>query len=163
MQNRPFRVQNVIVSKSLSMGILFCRCFPLWLRTNGRISVAGRPKVSLQPKGAVCVLDAKSNPCRTTFWKIATSGAMAKSQGWKRPKDAECLKAPFTGKLDGFGKMTLIVSNKVYFLGKSIFLPLGKKIVAVKPRWIIKFSFAPRPLKVQFLGNGWSNGNISPS
>lgn len=49
---------------------------------------------------------------------------MAKSQGWKRPEDAECLKAPFTGKLDGFGKMTLIVSNKVYFLGKSIFLPL---------------------------------------
>ena len=76
---------------------------------------------------------------------------MAKSQGWKRPEDAECLKVPFTGKLDGFGKMTLIVSNKVYFLGKSIFLPLGKKIVAVKPRWIIKFSFAPRPLKVRFM------------
>ena len=89
---------------------------------------------------------------------------MAKSQGWKRPEDAECLKAPFTGKLDGFGKMTLIVANKVYFLGNSIFLPLGKKIVAVKPRWIIKFSFAPRPLKVQFLGNGCgANGNISPS
>lgn len=105
----------------------------------------------------------KIKPCRTTFWKIATSGAMAKSQGWKRPEDAECLKAPFTGKLDGFGKMTLILSNKVYFLGKSIFLSLGKKIVAVKPRWIIKFSFAPRPLKVQFLGNGWGNGNISPS
>ena len=33
--------------------------------------------------------------------------------------------------------MTLIVSNKVYFLGKSIFLSLGKKIVAVKPRWIL--------------------------
>lgn len=47
--------------------------------------------------------------------------------GLEAAKDAECLKAPFTGKLDGFGKMTLIVSNKVYFLGKSIFLPLGKK------------------------------------
>ena len=86
------------------------------------------------------------------------------SQRRKRQKMPNASKHLFYRKAGrGFGKMTLILSNKVYFLGKSIFLSLGKKIVAVKPRWIIKFSFAPRPLKVQFLGNGWGNGNISPS
>lgn len=68
------------------LGYLHCRsCFAgtflCGSERTGELSVAGRPKVSLAAKGRVCVLDAKSNPCRTTFWKIATSGANGQISG----------------------------------------------------------------------------------
>jgi hypothetical protein len=50
----------------------------------------------------VYALAVKSSHCRITFWKIALFGAMAKSQVWKQPEDAGCLKVRFTEKPDGF-------------------------------------------------------------
>lgn len=79
---------------------------------NERENIRSRQAEGIAAAKGRCVrFGRKITSCRTTFWKIATSGATAKSQGWKRPEDAECLKAPFTGKLEGFGKMTLIVSR----------------------------------------------------
>ena len=74
-----------------------------------------------RPDSAACALGAKSNPCRTTFRKTAFSGSMAVSPAWRRPEDAGCRQAPFTGKPEAFGMATPIASNKVYFLGKFVF------------------------------------------
>ena len=136
-----------------SLPIWSCRCFPSWLRMSGRTSAAGRPKALRRPNSVVCALAVRSNPCRTTFWKTATFGSQATSPAWRPPEDAGCHQAPFTGKPGTFGKAASILSNKVYFLGKSAFFLLGKKIVPVKPRWATNFPFAPLSLKVQFLGN----------